>query len=127
MILLRHTLIVIFATLLLVLSIYLVVAYQKKLWPFKPKKSKNVSSAMGQLDRYDGSTETKISVGAIIVMVLFIILFIVLMIIGIRLTIMRYQIAGEAMKQGNTGVALGALAPEIGAGIGSAIYGPQRY
>lgn len=123
MILLRHTLIVIFATLLLVLSIYLVVAYQKKLWPFKPKKPTTPSNAMMSQTRGGNDEHTKLGVGAIIVIVLFIILFGVLMVIGIRLTIMRYQIAGEAIKQGNTGVALGALAPEIGSGIGSIFHG----
>ena len=35
------------------------------------------------------------------------------------MTMKRYEIAGQAIKQGNTGIAIAALSPEIGKGFGS--------
>ncbi|AVK76812.1 hypothetical protein pmac_cds_124 [Pandoravirus macleodensis] len=51
------------------------------------------------------------------------VVLVLLLFIGfsIYLTIKRYQLIGEALRTGNTSVALAEAAPEIGAGVGSAV------
>jgi cytochrome c-type biogenesis protein CcmH/NrfG len=50
------------------------------------------------------------------------VVLVMLVIIGfsIYLTVKRYQLIGQALRTGNTSVALAEAAPEIGAGIGDA-------
>ncbi|WBR14297.1 hypothetical protein pkur_cds_122 [Pandoravirus kuranda] len=51
------------------------------------------------------------------------VVLVLLLFIGfsIYLTIKRYQLIGEALRTGNTSVALAEAAPEIGAGVGTAV------
>jgi hypothetical protein len=68
---------------------------------------------------------TKASTGQVILFGLFIIVFLAVIIIGaymsFKLSIMRYDIAAQAINKGQDGIAAGALAPEIGEGIGNII------
>jgi Na+-transporting methylmalonyl-CoA/oxaloacetate decarboxylase gamma subunit len=61
--------------------------------------------------------------GSAILIALVVGLFIVLIYYAIKLDMKRYEIAGDAINKGNTGVAVAALAPEIGSGIGDALEG----
>jgi len=53
----------------------------------------------------------------IFIFLIFIIFFVGIVFISFKMTMTRYKIAGEAIKQGNTGVAATIMAPEIGQGF----------
>lgn len=128
MITLFLTLIVVFCVAFGAYLIYAFSAKPKK-WPFlKSKKvetEKTPSGAMMTVTRSHSASPA--SVGGSILVVVIVIIFVALFIVGfyfsIKLTMKRYEIAGEAARQGNTGVALAAMAPELGQGIGSILGG----
>ena len=119
-----HTILFLLSLVFLLTGVYIAIAWfsKPKLWPFKKhnkSKDKQHSLSYADTDKIDSSNpSTGSSVVAVIIVIIFIIFFIVAMYFGIKMSMMRYKIAGEAIKQGNTGVALGALAPEIGEGVG---------
>jgi len=55
----------------------------------------------------------------LIVFILFFGLFFVAIYFGMKAQTQRYNLASEAIKKGNKNLAMAALAPEIGAGIGN--------
>jgi hypothetical protein len=98
---------------------YITYAAVYKKCPFKPKPKDNPSKLTSV--EYDDSQSP--SIGVILIFVLVIGLMIVMIYFSIKLSMKRYEIAGDAIKHGHTGVAAAALAPEIGEGIGDAIGG----
>lgn len=119
-----NVLVILAGLIFLTAGIYVAIAYfsEPKKWPFKKdddkKKSDDKAQHAMQSFSDSGSTGTLGGVVAVIIVILFIGLFIFAMYWGIKMSMMRYQIAGDAIKKGNTGLALGALAPEIGEGVG---------
>lgn len=107
-------------SMLFAILVYITYAAVKKKCPFKPKykKSKLTSAEMD-----DNQSTTIGGIGVAIIFILIIGLMIVAIYFSIKLSIKRYELAGDALKQGHTGVAAAALAPEIGEGIGDVIGG----
>jgi uncharacterized protein YpmB len=115
------------------LAIYLIYAHssEPKKWPFHTKEKVN------QVDHEsgDGSVFTVVhskplsngdtigSVFIIIFLIIFFALFIVGMYWSLKTSMKRYDIADDAIKKGHAGVAVAALSPEIGEGIGAAVSG----
>ena len=97
---------------LLGVSMYFVIAYNNKKWPFSKKKS----SGPGQMSAQEPDNMQPLPswVGVIII-----IFALVVVGAGIYVTVLRYQLAGKALSKGQGGVAVAALAPEIGSGIGN--------
>lgn len=62
-----------------------------------------------------------LGVGGIALILLFFGVFLALIAFGVWSTVQQFKLAQAALKQGNTGVAIAALAPEIGQGIGSVV------
>lgn len=106
---------------LLALLIYMIYAAIKKKCPFKRKLEK--SSELTSVEIDDNQSFTMGGIGIAIIFILVIGLMIVAIYFSIKLSIKRYELAGDALKHGHTGVAAAALAPEIGEGIGDAIGG----
>lgn len=104
---------------LFVMLIYMTYAAVYKKCPFKPKP-KNKPSKLTSLEYNDDQSP---SIGVVLIFILVIGLMIVMIYFSIKLSLKRYEIAGDAIKQGHTGVAAAALAPEIGEGIGDVIGG----
>jgi len=109
------------STILMVVALlgYITYAAVYKKCPFKPKPKDNTSKLTSA--EYDDSNPP--SIGVILIFVLVIVLTIVMVYFSIKLSMKRYEIAGDAIKHGHTGVAAAALAPEIGEGIGDVIGG----
>lgn len=55
------------------------------------------------------------------IVALFVLVMLVIIGFSIYLNIKRYQLISQALRSGNTSVALAEAAPDIGAGIGSAV------
>ena len=113
---------------LLASLIYMIYAAIKKKCPFKPKRkqsSKLTSAEILTSADMDGnqSFSTAGGIGVAIIFILVIGLIIVAIYFSIKLSMKRYELAGDALKHGHAGVAAAALAPEIGTGIGDAIGG----
>lgn len=103
-----------------IFGIYLVVAYSKKIWPFKPTlqemKKQQALRAAGVPDA------PPVSSGWItVILVIFILIFIIFAVFGLYLTVMRYKLVGQALEKGDTGTALALSSPEIGSGINKAL------
>ena len=101
-----------------ILGGYLFHAQSKKKWPFSVKKDDRAAAL--KTSEEDG----KLSSAAVIFIVIA-----VLLVIGVSvyLTILRYKIVGSALEHNQGGVAAAALAPEIGAGVGSIFHGNRGY
>lgn len=114
-------LLVLVALLLISLIVYIVLADKKGYWPFKKKGKKDPKNVMRNLD------DSGMSAGMIVLIVCIVLVFLGIMIIGIyfavKSSMMRYRIAGDAIKRGKSGVAVAALSPEIGEGVGLAAQG----
>lgn len=124
----QHFIVALTLMLLLVLS-YLAWARfsHHRRWPFKSddthdKKQHDITQHSQPEDKRP-ATKFMDGAGVVIITVLVIGLFIVLIYYSIKLDMKRYQIAGDAIQKGNTGVAVAALAPEIGTGIGDVFGG----
>jgi len=57
--------------------------------------------------------------GGLIAILLFLLVFVVIGYFSIKMTMARYDLANKALASGNGQLAMAALAPEIGSGIGS--------
>ncbi len=95
-------------------------------WPFVKKKivtqvktSKGLSAVITTEPDQPMGVAGKVF-GAIFAIV-FLALLIVIVYSSVRLSLRRYEIAGTAIKEGNTGIAAAALAPEIGQGVGAGL------
>ena len=108
--------IILLVGLLLTLIIMAVALHKNKLWPFR--KPKDEDKAMHALS---GESPANVSPGVAgtIVIIIIVIVIVGVAILGVYMTLMRYKLAASAIKSGNTGVAVAALSPEIGSGIGS--------
>ena len=88
----------------------------------KNESKKNIKSSNFPSDPEFDSIDKTAKGMSIFIGVIFVIILILIP-IGIyfsyKTSMKRYEIAGEAMKQGNTTLAMTALAPEIGEGISS--------
>lgn len=119
----------VFITLVIFFAIYLVVGKMSKhpMWPWHETKevvtTKSSSGMLRSISTYESSSSKSVlgSIGIVLIVILFIALFIVLVFFSIKLSMKRYEIANQAIKEGNTGLAVSALAPEIGEGIGSVL------
>lgn len=69
------------------------------------------------------NTNQQMSAGMTIFVIILFIGFVALAIVGIWVSLKRYQLASEAIEKGDTGTAIAALSPEIGEGVGSVIGG----
>lgn len=121
-----HVVLFILALTFLATGVYTTIAWfsKPKLWPFKKhNKDKQRSLSYRDADGDDYKPSTGSNVVVVLIGIILFIFFVVAMYFGIKMTMMRYKIAGDAIKQGNTGVAAAALAPEIGEGIGAAAGG----
>jgi hypothetical protein len=110
------------------LAIYLIHAYasKPKKWPFHSKEKLKVVSNTGISTTVIQSTPSSTGniIGTVLVLIFFIGIFsffIVASYWSVKMSMKRYDIADSAIKKGNTGVAVAALSPEIGAGIGTAV------
>ena len=102
----------------IVLGGYLFHAQANELWPFsnpepKPEPTEDSSAAAAEEE-----VSTPLPTWAIVLIVL---LVLALITVGVYITILRYKIVGEALRQHQGGVAVAALSPEIGSGVGSII------
>lgn len=121
-----YIVIAILFALLFTFIVYLIYASAYSLWPFKNKKSNinttttsKYSSRLRGINNTPGVDDNKFSTGiGIILMMLFFGFFIFIIYLVTRANIARYQLASQAIKSGQGGVAAAALAPEIGEGIG---------
>lgn len=68
----------------------------------------------------------KLTVGEGVLIVIFMIFFSGILYFGFKLSMARYQLTSDAIKRGDTGIAMASLAPEIGSGISDLIRGPGR-
>jgi hypothetical protein len=121
----------VFGILMLFFVVYLVYARMSKpkKWPWyrtrevnRTKDNRGVMRSVSVSGESSGG-EVTMSVFTGIFIILIISLFMVMAYFSIKLTMKRYEIAGDAIKQGNTGAAAAVLAPEIGEGIGGLIGG----
>jgi hypothetical protein len=88
---------------------------------------------VNELKTYNGTMTTSIdepatsvqTMGGIAFALVFI-LIIAFVIVGVYLSLKRYEIASQALKRGDTSIAAAALAPEIGQGIGN-IFGTSSH
>lgn len=116
---------IIFTILIVGFIIYLLYANlsKPKKWPFVKKTViiKEVPTIHGLATVVrDEPVSTGNSVSSIVGVIIIIIILAVSLVfiyIGMKITLKRYEIAGQAIKQGDTGVAVAALAPEIGQGV----------
>jgi len=83
----------------------------------KEAEQKLIASSTGQ------PAEPVNTVWIVLFIVLFLIVFIGSIVYSIYNTSRRYKIAEEAIKQGNTGVGVAVLAPEISMGINAGLKG----
>ena len=97
-----------------------------KIWPFHKKKPESKSKTNRGLSKTTNNTDSSGAMFGIFIFVIFIIFFICIVFISFKMTMARYKIAGEAIKQGNTGVAAAIMAPEIGQGINTTLSGLRR-
>ena len=106
-----------------------ILSYILKIWPFtrkkpeKPEKPEKDVTKQSQMSSYESSSSSQSSTPVspfigISLFILFMVFIIFIMFISFKTSMARYKIAGDAVKQGNSGVAAAALAPEIGQGIG---------
>lgn len=117
--------------LILFFTIYIVYAKVSKppKWPWH--KTTEVVTKKSRSGKMRSITTTESSsggtviggIGVMLLIILFIGLFVVMIYFSIKMTMERYKIAGQAIKQGNTGVAAMVLAPEIGEGVGAGVQG----
>ena len=89
----------------------------RKIWSFRKKEETKTKSQLSK------STNNTDSSGSMFGIFIFIIFFVGIAFISFKMTMARYKIAGEAIKQGNTGIAAAIMAPEIGQGISSGLSG----
>jgi hypothetical protein len=106
---------------------WLILSSILKIWPFhkdvKVSKSQSITNRKRSKNRLndmsvdaDNSNSISPTIG-IIIFVLFMLLMVFLGYVALRTNITRYQIAGDAIKSGNSGIAVAALSPDIGSGI----------
>lgn len=120
-----------FVALFICFGVYLVYANvsKPKKWPFNTtkvvKKEKQPSGAMMYVQHSESNSgmSTGMSILVMIIFIAIIALIIVGAYFSIKMSMKRYEIAGEAIRRGNTGAATAVLAPEIGSGVGSALGG----
>ena len=101
----------------------LIASLIRKIWSFRKKKETKTKSG---LSKSTNNTDSSGSMFGIFIFVIFIIFFVGIVFISFKMTMARYKIAGDAIKQGNTGVAAAIMAPEIGQGISSGLSGLRR-
>jgi len=125
----------VFGILMLSFVVYLIYAKMSKpqKWPWyrtrevnKTKDNRGVMRSVSVSEESSGGQATT-GVFAGIIFIVIISLFVVMAYFSIKLSMKRYEIAGDAIKKGNTNVAAAALAPEIGQGIGGVIGGFKGY
>lgn len=111
-----------FLALVISLAIYLNYAGTHGKWPFIVNTK--IISSLKSRDTSNKNYSTELPVWAgLSIFIIFIILFIVIIYFSIKTSMARYKLAGEALKSGNKGLAVAALAPEIGEGIGAGLGG----
>ena len=107
---------------------WILISYMMKIWPFH-KKNDDVKSKSARglskttVENNQSGSGTAIGIFIFIIFMLF---FVGIIFISFKITITRYKIAGEAIKQGNTTVAAAVMAPEIGQGINAGLSGLFR-
>lgn len=118
-----HVFLIVFIVLLVFSGGFLAYRKSKNAWPFNPPKMHGLYSGLyGDAVNPPNSPNqqpTKLTPGGMVFIVIIMILVLALVIASIYTTVFRYKIAGEAIHSGNTGVAVAALSPEIGQGVGS--------
>jgi len=88
------------------------------------RQQKKKEAAQKLIAASTGQPAQQLSTGWIIlIIVLFLTVFIGSIVYSIYNTSRRYKIAEEAIKQGNTGVGVAVLAPEISMGINAGLRG----
>lgn len=112
-----HVFLIVFIILLVIAGILLGYRNSKHQWPFNPSKDQPLRDANGTPT--NTPPNNKLTPGGMVFIVIIMVLALALAIASIYTTIFRYKIAGEAIHSGNTGVAVAALSPEIGQGVGS--------
>jgi hypothetical protein len=130
-IILFYLAVTIFASLLLTFTIYLIWAQGHNSWPFykkptPPSKNPKLEKASFSYD-VSSSSNSSIGIAPILIFLIFFIFVGVMIYFIVKANMERYKIAGQALKHGHEGVAVAALAPEIGEGIGNAIGRNNRY
>ena len=102
----------------------------KKNESMKNESKKNMKNMKNNFPSNSGSdsmdkTVTGMSIFIGVIFVIILILIPIGIYFSYKTSMARYKIAGEAMKQGNTSLAMTAMAPEIGQGI-SSIFNPNN-
>jgi hypothetical protein len=108
--------------------IYLIYASAHSLWPFKnTQKITNTkySSRFRDINTSQNGNSNVPTGVMVILVILFFAFFIFIIYLAMRANVARYQLASQAIKSGQGGVAAAALAPEIGEGIGD-LFGGLR-
>jgi uncharacterized membrane protein len=103
---------------------WILIACAMKIWPFNTKEPKDKSKSRGLSQA--NTTQSESGSGTIVgisLFFIFILFFVAIVFISFKMTMTRYKIAGEAIKQGNTAVATAIMAPEIGYGVNSGLTG----
>ena len=121
----NYIIIAILLALLFTFIIYLIYASAHSLWPFKNTQKNNVkySSKFRDINTSQNG-DNNIPTGVMVLLpILFFGLFIFIIYLVMRANVARYELASQAIKSGQGGVAAAALAPEIGEGIGGLING----
>lgn len=111
----------VFIAIYVVFVVYIAYAYKSKKWPFQSKEQPKSNSTLSETVVQMESTSTENSGIGILVLIIFIAVFALSAIaayFSVKMSMKRYGVAESALKQGNTGVAVAALSPEIGEGIG---------
>ena len=96
-----------------------------KIWPFHKKNDdvKSKSKSVRGLSKTTVENNQSGSAIGIFIFIIFMLFFVGIIFISFKMTMARYKIAGEAIKQGNTTVAAAVMAPEIGQGITAGLSG----
>ena len=107
---------------------WILISYMMKIWPFHKKNDDVKSKSARGLSKTNVENNNQSGLGAIgiFIFIVFILFFVGIVFISFKITMARYKIAGEAIKQGNTTVAAAVLAPEIGQGINAGLSGLFR-
>lgn len=121
----KYIFLVCFLCFFIIMICYMMYAKMSKpqKWPFVTHKSKKdvyvTQKGLVTLSYIEPATKTKsaISILFTIIALIFLAAFFAIAYIGMKMTIIRYKLIGEAMKSGNTGIAGGLMLPEVGAGI----------